>query len=147
MKLMKRFLSIALVLLMLLSLAACGGSGSTGGNQPTNGNDPTNGNEPTVSNPNGIDFGGKTIKIAVWYEPEIPSLGDSDSEDAWYYSLKNACKAYNCEVEWIVETQDAHFANFIQKSLSGEVYADIFLCHSWNYVSLIDQGLLQPTTE
>ena len=98
----------------------------------------------TVKLPNGS---GKTVKVAVWYEPEIPNLGDSDSEDAWYYSLKHAAEEYNCKVEWIVDTQDAHFSNFIQKSLAGEVYADIMMCHSWNYVSLIQQGLILPTTE
>ena len=94
-----------------------------------------------------VDFGGKTLKVAIWYEPEIPTLGNSDSEDAWYYSLKHACEEYNCKVEWIVNTQETHFNKFIQMSLSGEVYADIMMCHSWNYVSLIQQGLILPTTE
>lgn len=142
MKKMTRMLCLLLSVLMLLSLVACGNDPTIQNSSKQQGN-----TDPASSNPNGIDFGGKTIKIAVWYEPEIPSLGDSDSEDAWYYSLKNACEAFNCEVEWIVETQDAHFTNFIQKSLAGEVYADILLCHSWNYVSLISQGLLHPTTE
>ena len=94
-----------------------------------------------------VDFGGRTLKVAIWYEPEIPTLGNSDSEDAWYYSLKHACEQYNCKVEWIVNTQETHFNKFIQMSLSGEVYADIMMCHSWNYVSLIQQGLILPTTE
>ena len=61
--------------------------------------------------------------------------------------MKHAAEEFNCEIEWIVDTQEAHFSNFIQKSLNGEVYADIMMCHSWNYVSLIDQGLILPTTE
>ena len=105
------------------------------------------GASPVPAEEGQVDFGGKTIKVAIWYEPEIPTLGNSDSEDAWYYSLKHACEQYNCKIEWIVDTQDAHFSNFIQKSLSGEVYADIMMCHSWNYVSLIQQGLILPTTE
>ena len=144
MKKLRRLLCLVLSVLMLLSLVACGDDPSP---QDTSGQQGGDGTGPTTTNPNGIDFGGKTIKIAVWYEPEIPSLGDSDGEDAWYYSLKNACEAFNCEIEWIVDTQDAHFSNFVQKSLAGEVYADIMMCHSWNYVSLISQGLLQPTTE
>ncbi len=102
---------------------------------------------PVYAQEDKVDFGGRTLKVAVWYEPEIPTLGNSDSEDAWYYSLKHACEQYNCKVEWIVNTQDAHFSTFVQKSLSGEVYADIMMCHSWNYVSLIQQGLILPTTE
>ncbi len=140
MKLFQKALCLFLAVLMLLGMAACS-------------------NDPVESNPSGdptsntggsdakYDFGGKTLKIAVWYEPEKPSLGDSDAGDAWYYSLKNACEAFNCEVEWIVDTYENHLSNFIQKSLAGEVYADIFMSHSWCYVSLIDQGLILPTTE
>lgn len=134
MKIAKRLLCLVLALLMILCVTACN-------------NDPT---EPQGSKPAGdgkYDFGGKKLKIAIWYEPEIPTLGNSDGEDAWYYSLMNAAEEFNCEIEWIVDTQEAHFSNFIQKSLNGEVYADIMMCHSWNYVSLIQQGLILPTTE
>lgn len=139
MKTAKRLLCLALALMMLLCLTACA-------------KDPvkttTDPEKPTGDSASGkYDFGGKKIKIAIWYEPEIPTLGNSDAEDAWYYSLMNAAEEFNCEVEWIVDTQEAHFSNFIQKSLNGEVYADIMMCHSWNYVSLIQQGLILPTTE
>ena len=134
MKTLKRLLCLFMALLTLLCVAGCDNT-----TDPT----PTEDNGGTTK----YNFGGKTIKIAVWYEPEIPMLGNSDSEDAWYYSLKNAAEEFNCEVEWIVDTQEAHFSNFIQKSLAGEVYADIMMCHSWNYVSLIQQDLLLPTTE
>lgn len=92
-----------------------------------------------------VDFDGKTLKVAVWYEPEKPTLGQSDSGDAWYYSLEQAMKNFNCKVEWIVNPQETHFSKFVQSSLSGEVYADIFMCHSWNWVSLIKQELICPT--
>ena len=134
MKNLKRVLCLLLAVLMVLCFVGC--------------DEPNPGTEPEGTSGNsGYDFGGKTLKIAVWHEGEKPELGDSDSEDAWYYSLKNAAEEFNCEIEWIIDTQENHFNNFIQKSLSGEVYADILLCHSWNYVSLIQQGLLQPTTE
>ena len=144
MNMMKRLLCIALAVLMVLAITAC---------TPENPNPTTGNNDPTKPTTNGntsnskYDFGGKTLKVAIWYEPEIPTLGNTDSEDAWYYSLMHAAEEYNCEIEWVVDTQEAHFSNFIQKSLNGEVYADIMMCHSWNYVSLIQQGLLQPTTE
>lgn len=143
MNMMKRLLCIALAVLMVLAITAC----TPENTNPTAGNN--NDPKPTGgSTSNGkYDFGGKTLKVAVWYEPEIPTLGNTDSEDAWYYSLMHAAEEYNCEIEWIVDTQEAHFSNFIQKSLNGEVYADIMMCHSWNYVSLIQQGLLMPTTE
>ena len=140
MKTAKRLLCLLLAMVMLLCVTACG-------------EDPVKPSDPDKTQPTGgdetkkYDFGGKTIKIATWAEGEKPVLGNSDSEDAWYYSLQHAAEEFNCEIEWIVDTQEAHFTNFIQKSLNGEVYADIFLCHSWNYVSLIQQGLLQPTTE
>ena len=140
MKTMKRVLCLLLAVLMVACLFGCD-------NEPDPGTKPNN---PTGNNNNPdkkYDFGGKTLKIAVWAEGEKPELGDSDSEDAWYYSLKHAAEEFNCEIEWIIDTQDNHFNNFIQKSLNGESYADIFLCHSWNYISLIQQGLLQPTTQ
>lgn len=141
MKNIKRVLCLLLAVLMLVCVVGCDNSSSSGGN-----NDGTSGNNGDNSD-SGYNFEGKTLKIAVWAEGEKPELGDSDSEDAWYYSLKHAAEEFNCEIEWIIDTQENHFNNFIQKSLAGEVYADIFLCHSWNYVSLIQQGLLQPTTE
>ncbi len=141
MKLFKKALCLLLAALMLLGMAACAGDPveSNPSDKPTSGTQGSDGPK--------YDFGGKTLKIAVWYEPEKPTLGNSDSEDAWYYSLKHAAEEFNCEIEWIIDTQEAHFSNFIQKSLAGEVYADIFMCHSWNYISLIDQGLILPTTE
>ena len=39
---------------------------------------------PVYAQEDKVDFGGRTLKVAVWYEPEIPTLGNSDSEDAWY---------------------------------------------------------------
>ena len=145
MKTMKRLLCLFLAMLMLLSVTACTTDEPT---DPTTTQPPTSGSgDPTDGGEKVYDLGGKTIKIAIWYEGEVPVLGNSDSEDAWYYSLKHAAEEFNCEIEWIIETQDAHFNNFIQKSLSGEVYADILMCHSWNYVSLIKQNLLAPTTE
>ena len=146
MKMFKRLLCLLLAVFMLLSMAACGEDkvdpteSTPKDTQPSQNTEPSN---DTVK----YDFGGRTIKIAVWYEPEVPVLGNSDSEDAWYYSLKHAAEEFNCEVEWVIANQDAHFNTFVQKSLSGEVYADILMCHSWNYISLIKQGLLAPTTE
>ncbi|MBQ8494807.1 MAG: extracellular solute-binding protein [Clostridia bacterium] len=140
MKLWKRILCLTLALLMLLAVTACDSAPADKNDGDKPGNDDT---QQTTD----VDFGGKTVKVAVWYEPEKPTLGNTDSGDAWYYSLKNAEKEYNCEVEWIIETQEQHFSKFVQKSLSNEVYADIMMCHSWNYVSLIDQKLLEPTTE
>lgn len=145
MKTMQRLLCLLMAALMLLLCVGCDGAtedpstGSTGATDPAT--------QPTEEGEKVYDFGGKTIKIAIWYEGEVPVLGNSDSEDAWYYSLKHAAEEFNCEIEWVIETQDAHFNNFVQKSLSGEVYADILMCHSWNYVGLIKQGLLEPTTE
>ncbi len=144
MKMMKRLLCIALAVLMVLGITACAPDTTDPTNAPNNPTTNGNTNNNTGSK---YDFGGKTLKVAIWYEPEIPTLGNTDSEDAWYYSLMHAAEEFNCEIEWVVDTQEAHFSNFIQKSLNGEVYADIMMCHSWNYVSLIQQGLLQPTTE
>lgn len=140
MNIWKRVLCVALAVLMLLSVTAC----NTTPTDDDTGKSTAGDGDKAETN---VDFGGKTLKVAVWYEPEKPTLGNTDSGDAWYYSLKNAEKQFNCEVEWIIETQEAHFSKFVQKSLSNEVYADIMMCHSWNYVSLIDQGLLAPVTE
>ncbi|MBP3936610.1 MAG: extracellular solute-binding protein [Clostridia bacterium] len=142
MKNWKRVIALLMALVLVFGLTACAG----GGNDDPAGNDKPGGNSSGGNNAK-VDFGGKTLKVAVWYEPEKPTLGNSDSEDAWYYSLKNAAEEYNCEIEWIIDSQENHFSKFVQKSLSNEVYADIMMCHSWNYVSLIDQGLILPVTD
>ena len=136
MKKAQRVLCLIMSAAMMLAAAGCGNSGKSSQSQKTS------------SSSNGkYDFGGKTVKVAVWYEPEKPSLGVSDAGDAWYYSLKNAEEEFNCKVEWVITSQDTHFSKFVQASLAGEVYADILMCHSWNYVSLIKQKMLEPTTE
>lgn len=77
MKNVKRVLCLLLAVLMVMCCFGC--------------DKPDPGTEPDGTSGNGkYDFGGKTLKIAVWHEGEKPELGDSDSEDAWYYSLKNA---------------------------------------------------------
>ncbi|MBQ8579565.1 MAG: extracellular solute-binding protein [Oscillospiraceae bacterium] len=146
MKNLKRLLSLLLALLTLLSVTACVTPDEP--TDPTTTQPPTSGSDdPTDGGEKVYDFEGKTIKIACWNESGIPQLGRSDDEDAYYYSLEHAKEKFNCEVEWVITSQDAHFGNFVQKSLSGEVYADILLCHSWNYIGLIRQDLLVPTTE
>lgn len=144
MKMMKRLLCLLLTVVMVLSFTACSDNSNSNNN---NNNSNNNENNESNGDNSGDNTEKKVIKIALWYEGEIPVLGNSDSEDAAYYSLKHAAEEYGYEIEWIIETQETHFNNFVQKSLNGEVYADILMCHSWNYVSLIGQGLLQPTTE
>ena len=142
---MKKFLirktSFLLAALMIGSAALTGcGSGSSGSSK-------TVASSSAASTAKVADLGGKTVKIAVWYEPEKPTLGKSDSEDAWYYSLQQAEKKFNCKVQWIINPQETHFTKFVQASLSGEVYADILMCHSWNWVSLIKQKLICSTDQ
>ncbi len=93
-----------------------------------------------------VNFGGKTLTIASWVDFE-PELGKSESEDAAYYALQQAMEKFNVKVQWNITTQENHFSQFQAKSLSGLVYADIVLSHSWNHVSLISQGLQTPLDE
>ena len=87
-----RSLCLALAAGLVLTTAGCAGSGTTSGSSSPAASQ-------TGSSDGKVDFGGKTLKVAVWYEPEKPTLGISESGDAWYYSLKNAEKQYNCKVE------------------------------------------------
>lgn len=132
---------------MAMLITSTGCNGSANGN--SNGSDNISGASSNIPATEGAaaDFKGETIKIAVWYEPEKPKLGDSDAGDAWYYSMENAEKKFNAKVEWVINPQETHFSKFVQASLSGEVYADILMSHSWNYVSLIKQKLLTATDE
>lgn len=128
----KRFLSGMIVAGMMLAVSA----GLTGC-----------GDSPDAGKKGGdVDFGGKTLTIASWVDYE-PKLGESEGGDAAYYALQQALEEFNVKVEWVITTQENHFSQFQAKSLSGLVYADIVMSHSWNHVSLISQGLQTPLDE
>lgn len=147
---LKQILCLVMAVMMVLSIIGCDDQGSEESNPQQTLNPSVNNSEqtdPSETEEPVYDFGGKTIRIATWSDTSEPQLGNSDEEDARYYSLQAAMEKYNCKVEWIATSQDSHFNTFVQKSLSGESYCDILLCHSWNYVSLIKQDLLVPTTD
>ena len=128
----KRFLSGMIVAVMILAVSA----GLT-----------SCGDSPDVGKKGGdVNFGGKTLTIASWVDYE-PKLGESEGGDATYYALQQALEKFNVKVDWVITTQENHFSQFQAKSLSGLVYADIVMSHSWNHVSLISQGLQTPLDE
>ena len=70
-----RALCVGLAASMLLATAGCGNPSSSGSEASKTSSKTDN---------TSMNLGGKTMKVAVWYEPEKPSLGESDSGDAWY---------------------------------------------------------------
>ncbi|MFA6736638.1 MAG: ABC transporter substrate-binding protein [Saccharofermentanales bacterium] len=129
-----RFTSISMVLLMLLTVTSCGEKTPT----PS-----SSGQESSTESP-AADFKGSTIVVASWSETG-PELGESTGEDALYNSFEKAKEKFNCDVEWLVTAQSDHFSKVISNSLSGTVYADIIMSHSWNHVGLINQNILTQT--
>lgn len=105
MKKFARIASLVLALVMVLSLAACGGD-KTPETQPA-------GNDATV----GADgFAGRTVTVGIW--------GGNDQETAAINQLKeNFEKMYNCTVELKVYTD---YNTQIQADFIGKTAPDVF---------------------
>ena len=106
--------------------------------------EPVSSSEASSSQAPSTDFAGGTIVIASWVDPE-PKLGLSAGQDAQYYALEQAKERYNCKIEYKINVLNDHVSKIISNSLSGIVYADIFMAHSWNHVGLINQDILIQT--
>ncbi len=125
-----RGMALLLVVVLTVGISACKGSSA---------------GKSSGSASGGVDFGGKTLKISIWSDSTIPSLGKSEAGDAAYYALEQAKKEFNCDIEWVILPESQYFDEFVKSSLSGSVYSNIALLHSNSILSWIKQGLVEPT--
>lgn len=137
-----------LLLALTLVVTACsgGGGGNTPGNSsPTNAPDPTAAPEETEA-PEPIDLGGRTIRIATWWENEKPK-GETADEIARLDKMAELEEAYNFKFEFITTPFEEHHEKLTTSVLSGEPFADVVALEYKRAIVPVKSGLLLPLSE
>lgn len=114
------------------------GTASTPSSNPTNGNQVVieKPSEVTVSNDpveKGLDFGGRTLKLAVGYT----------TTSTFAKMVKAFESTYNCKIEVTPLSFDKYLADLAAKVTSGEVF-DIVYVHGSFYPNCFIKGFYQP---
>lgn len=114
------------------------GTASTPSSNPTNGNQVVieKPSEVTVSNDpveKGLDFGGRTLKLAVGYT----------TTSTFAKMVKAFESTYNCKIEVTQLSFDKYLADLAAKVTSGEVF-DIVYVHGSFYPNCFIKGFFQP---
>lgn len=114
------------------------GTASTPSSNPTNGNQVVieKPSEVTVSNDpveKGLDFGGRTLKLAVGYT----------TTSTFATMVKAFESTYNCKIEVTQLSFDKYLADLAAKVTSGEVF-DIVYVHGSFYPNCFIKGFFQP---
>lgn len=114
------------------------GTASTPSSNPTNGNQVVieKPSEVTVSNDpveKGLDFGGRTLKLAVGYT----------TTSTFAKMVKAFESTYNCKIEVTQLSFDKYLADLAAKVTSGEVF-DIVYVHGSFYPNCFIKGFYQP---
>lgn len=114
------------------------GTASTPSSNPTNGNQVVieKPSEVTVSNDpveKGLDFGGRTLKLAVGYT----------TTSTFATMVKAFESTYNCKIEVTQLSFDKYLADLAAKVTSGEVF-DIVYVHGSFYPNCFIKGFYQP---
>ena len=116
---MKRIISLALVLILTVSLMACAsGCGKKGG-----------ANTELLS--------GKTIKIASWGGDHKPAAG-TEAGDLQWEAIEAAEEKYGCSVEFVVISDI--FAQLITAATTGQVVADVIHNRVHYVIDLMMEG-------
>lgn len=155
-----KVLSIMLVALMLV-LAACGGGGkkndsgtsSTGGNnsgstqtQSNSGNNGGNsGNAEPADEPEPIDLGGRTIRVAAWWDHK--PAGDTIDSQARLDKIADLEQKYNFTFEWINIPFEEYMDRLTTSTLAGEPFADVAIMEVKRAIPVVKQGLVLPLSE
>lgn len=158
---MKRKLILMLSAAMLIStLAACGGStdGTTtaggGGNttaekteepddteEPANTDTPSD-TDPSVEGPTPIDMGGRTIRMASWWDL-TPVAGESEETDKLIARYEQLEDDYNITFEYVMIPWEDYQRTYITTSMGGDSIADTAIVeYNWLYPNLANNGFL-----
>ena len=155
-----KVLSLLLIAVMLV-LAACGGgsggsknnsdsgSGSNSGAQTENtgssNSGGASGGSEEADEPEPIDLGGRTIRVAAWWDPK--PAGNTVDEQARLEKIAELEQKYNFTFEWITVPYEEYMDKLTTSTLSGEPFADIAIIEYRRVIPLIKQGLVLPISE
>lgn len=92
------------------------------------------------------DFGGKTVRIAVWNDSTQPTLGKDEQTDAKYYAMHYAMQKYNVgaiEYKQMAKGSSAFNSAFVKYAASGDFWGDITLEHTDYAKSHAQKGLIK----
>jgi multiple sugar transport system substrate-binding protein len=146
-----KVLSLLLVAIMLV-LTACGGgnNGNNNANTPANtSNTPANTpaeEEPAADpEPAPVDLGGRTIKVAAWWDPKPP--GNTAGEKARLDKFAELEAKYNFKFEFLNIPFEEYMDKFTTSTLAGEPFADIAIMELKRALPVVKQGLVLPISE
>jgi ABC-type glycerol-3-phosphate transport system substrate-binding protein len=136
-KKIKRLMALLLSAMMLLSLAACGESGSGSGSGNNSELSEVDKIGEYFSDYEAFDLGGRTIKIAVFYDsyydsfdtkPEDnPGVQDLERGQLMIDNVKRIEKKYNCKIEYVNPGGEAIKSSLNTSVLNGTPDYDVYL--------------------
>lgn len=129
---MKRFISIALSILMIFSLAACGGSS---GDKGTSG-------EKKVAAEKVVDLNGYTFTILDGDKAHFDPESGTTLNDKTLALVKEVEETYNCNIEVTVVDPSAMFNKIQPSIMAGDKTADLIVSTTWTFGQLIGADLL-----
>ncbi len=133
-KMMKKVISLFLVMTMVLSLAACGGEGDSKDSQVNGGTEAE------------YDFGGRVFRIGSYYDmtpdPESNAVNAALAERIEYVE-----KNYNCTIEFVDLGED-YVDDYTTSVLSGNPICDIGYAITTTVLpTLIEGGIAYPISD
>ncbi len=157
----KKLLALLLALTLVLSLAACSDKDQTQGETPTTtpaGSDDTAATSVPEADPYpAFDFGGRTIKLGVWWDYYYTSAHSDISEDAGMSNAETAQlkldnvrrieEKYNCRIEAVNLGWDGLQDSINTSITAGTPECDIYLTDLQFGVPAVVNGLAQDLTK
>jgi multiple sugar transport system substrate-binding protein len=149
----------ALLISLMIVLTACGGGGKSdgaaeqegsGGNTvstESGGEEQTSDLEapPEDDAPAEIDLGGRTIKMAAWWD--LKPAGNTAGEKASLEKREELEKKYNFKFEYLNVPFEEYWDKFTTTVLAGEPFADILIMEYKRAIVPAKQGQLLPLRE
>ncbi|WP_199613653.1 ABC transporter substrate-binding protein [Paenibacillus alkalitolerans] len=143
-----KVLTIVLIVFMLV-LTACGGGGSNSGDAgnteapaDTGGDKTAEEEEPVSEEPVAIDLGGRTIRIAAWWDDK--PKGETAGEKARLEKMAELEKKYNFKFEFLNIPFGEYMDKFTTTVLAGEPLADIAIMEYKRAIVPVKEGQVLP---
>jgi multiple sugar transport system substrate-binding protein len=146
---------VILSLVLVLGLAACSSGNDTSNNNTSTTNNTANNTKdepaaevvtkPVVEETPATDLGGRTIKIAAWWD-DTP-VGDTAGGMARLDKIAELEEKYNMKVEFINIPFEEYMDKFTTTVLAGEPFADVAIMEYKRAIVPVKDGLVLPLSE